>query len=142
MRFDLTAPCQNCPFRSDSTRITFAARERAEEIEEQAYRSGFPCHVSADLKEDPMSGEEGFVFGAETQHCAGYILMQLHEGSGSPWPGINNDEELLETLTKKMDWTAPVFRTSNEFFEANEEERAEGSEGDEDQNPERRTDEI
>ena len=66
MRFDLTTPCKNCPFRTDSTRITFAARERAEEIEEQAYRRGFPCHVSADLNEDPQSGEEGFVFGPQT----------------------------------------------------------------------------
>lgn len=80
MRFDLTRPCENCPFRTDATRITFAARERAEEIDEQAYRNGFPCHVSAKLTENPLSGEEGFVFGKQTQHCAGYLLMQLHEG--------------------------------------------------------------
>ena len=119
MRFDLTAPCTNCPFRSDSTRITFAALERAEEIEENAYRRGFPCHVSAELVENPLTGDEGFVFGENSQHCAGYILMQLHEGSGTPWPGINNDEALLERLSEKMDWTAPVFHSSEEFFDAN-----------------------
>ena len=125
MRFDLTEPCKNCPFRTDSARITFAARERAVEIDEQAYRNGFPCHVSAELNEDPLTGEEGFVAGPQTQHCAGYILMQLHENGGSPWPGIDNDEELGERLCDRMDWTAPVFHSAQEFFEANDGEHNE-----------------
>lgn len=119
MRFDLTTPCTNCPFRSDETRITFRNRERAAEIEEHAYRNGFPCHVSANVNEDPVHGEETFVFGENTQHCAGFILMQPHEHSGSPWPGINNDEKLLERLEERMDWDAPVFHNADEFMDAN-----------------------
>ena len=45
--------------------------------------------------------------------------MQLQEGGGSPWPGIDNDEELLEKLAGKMDWTAPVFGNREEFLDAN-----------------------
>ena len=119
MRFDQRTPCENCPFRKDGKRITFRTRERAEEIEEQAYRHGFPCHVSAEVEENPVTGKEGFVFGERTQHCAGYILMQLREGSGSAWPGIGNDEELLSRLAKRMDWRAPVFDTTDEFLDAN-----------------------
>ena len=118
MRFDLTTPCTNCPFRSDETRITFRGRERAREIEEHAYRQGFPCHTSAVVRENPITGDEEFIEGERTQHCAGYILMQLHEGYGSPWPGIDNDDELLDRLTETMDWKAPVFENSEAFFEA------------------------
>ena len=122
MRFDLKSPCKNCPFREDNARIRFRARERAKEIEEQAYRAGFPCHESAELSKDPVTGEEeaGFTFGRNTQHCAGYILMQLNENSGSPWPGIGNDEELLDHLEDTMDRTTPVFKNSDEFLDAND----------------------
>ena len=119
MRFDLKEPCKHCPFRNDETRITFADRERAEEIEKHAYRQGFPCHVSAECHEDPLTGDEGFVFGAQTQHCAGYLLLQLHDGYDTPWPGIGNDEELLERLAEQLDWNAPVFKSVEEFLDAN-----------------------
>lgn len=119
MRFDLTQPCKHCPFRRDETRITFASRERAEEIEEQAYRHGFPCHVSAECVDDPLNDQESFVFGNDTQHCAGYVLLQLHEDAGAGWPAIGNDEELAAELAGKMDWTAPVFESVSEFLNAN-----------------------
>lgn len=120
MRFDLKTPCLNCPFRSDKTAIRFACRERAEEIEESAYRNGFPCHLSAvdTSEDDPEYG--GYVFGENTQHCAGYIIMQLNEGYDSPWPGIYNDEDLLDKLAMQMDRKAPVFADSEAFFSANE----------------------
>ena len=119
MRFDLTTPCTNCPFRSDATRITFKSKDRAQQIEEQAYRHGFPCHVSAELHENQLTHEEGYVFGEQTQYCAGHILMQLHESTGSPWPGIGNDEELVEQLAEQMDWNAPVFENADDFIAAN-----------------------
>ena len=119
MRFDLKTPCTNCPFRTDAARITFAAGERAEEIEEQAYRNGFPCHVSAKLEENPRTGEEGYVALEHTQHCAGYILMRLNEAPDSPWPGINNNEDLLDKLANTMDRTSPVFDSTDEFLDAN-----------------------
>ena len=123
MRFDLTEPCENCPFRSDDNRIRFGDRERAEEIEEAAYRKGFPCHVSAKYEEDEESGDGGYVFGEDTQHCAGYILMELRDGGHSGWPGIGNDEELAERLATKMNWNAPVFQNADEFLAANTRQR-------------------
>ena len=120
MRFDLKTPCKNCPFRNDDTRIVFKCRERAEEIEEQAYRNGFPCHLSADLLEDDEYGEGGgYVFGENTQHCVGYIIMAIKDSYGSPWPGIGNDEELMERLTDHVDFEAPVFECTDDFLNAN-----------------------
>lgn len=131
-RYDLKTPCRNCPFRNDATRIRFACRQRAEEIEEHAYRNGFPCHMSADLVETDCEIEDGeqngYVFGDNTQLCVGYVIMHLHDGgSGSPWPGIDNDEEILAKLEKQVDWGAPVFDSVEEFLVANEndEDRAE-----------------
>jgi len=119
MRFDLKTPCKNCPFRTDETAIRFQCEERAREIEEQAYRRGFPCHLSADYfeAEDEYSEESGYVFGKTTQHCAGAIIMYLKSSLG-PWPGIDNDEDLHEKLEAQMDMMAPVFDSEGEFIEA------------------------
>lgn len=119
MLFNLKTPCRNCPFRNDNTRITFRGRERAEEIEESAYRNGFPCHLSAEVNEDPMTGAESFGPGETTQHCAGYILVQLHQGGGLAWPGIDNDEKLADQLAERLDLDAPVFESVEEFLSAN-----------------------
>lgn len=119
-RFDLKRPCMYCPFRSDGTGLRFACRERAEEVEESAYRNGWPCHESAEMEHDWTGEEVGYVFGRNTQHCIGYIIMQLKSGgSGSAWPGIDNDEDLLIRLESQIDWDAPVFESEDEFFEAN-----------------------
>lgn len=123
MRFDLKKPCKNCPFRTDETRIKFSCAERAEEIAESAYRNGFPCHLSAKhLEDDETSDGEsgGFVFGENTQHCVGAIIMFLKEGMNEcGWPGIDNDEDLAEQLAQQIDWDAPVFESEEDFIEAN-----------------------
>lgn len=119
--YDLKTPCKNCPFRNDDTAIRFRCRERAEEIEESAYRNGFPCHLSAELIEDDEYEGGGYVFAENTQHCAGYIIMRLKEGD-TCWPGIDNDEALATRLADRIDWNAPVFESTNDFLNANTEE--------------------
>ena len=122
-RFDMKRPCVNCPFRTDGKAIRFAGRERAEEIEESAYRHGFPCHTTAEYVEHGDSGEhDGFEFGDGSQHCIGYIIMCFKHGYDT-WPGIGNDEELADRLQGQVDWQAPVFDSTEEFFEANSKPR-------------------
>ena len=118
--FRLKRPCTHCPFRSDATRLRFAARERAEEIEESAYRNGFPCHETALHIEDDVFGDGGFFFGPDSQHCAGYSIMRLKESEDGAWPGILNDGDVVERLGNHLDFSAPVFETVEQFFEANE----------------------
>lgn len=117
MKWDLKQPCKNCPFGNTPDRITFAARERAEEIEETAYRNGFPCHLSATLDED--CEDAGFEFGPNTQHCAGALLMYLHEGSGGNVPFSNLPDREQERIEKRVNWAAPVFESVEEFLDAN-----------------------
>ncbi len=116
MKFDLKTPCKNCPFRTDDTAIRFACEDRAREIAEQAFRNGFPCHLSAVLLE--LNGdEEGYVPGENTQHCAGAIIMFMKDQNDS-WPGVDNDEDLVERLWDQMDWDAPVFESEEDFIQA------------------------
>ena len=93
-RFEVKRPCPHCPFR-DETRIRFTCRERAIEMEEQAYRQGFPCHETAECRDG---------------------------GDGCPWPAIDNDEDLLTALAEDLGdwWNAPVFDGDDAFFDAND----------------------
>ena len=118
MKYDLKTPCKNCPFRNDETRITFACRERAEEIAESAYRNGFPCHLSADYDDDDDDG--GYYDGGNAQQCVGHTIMMLKEGLSDTWPGIDNDEKLADRLAEQVDWNAPVFESEEDFIEAND----------------------
>lgn len=119
MRFDLKTPCKNCPFGVADTRIKFAARERAVEIEELAYREGFPCHLSGTLDEDKE--DAGYEFGPNTQHCAGALGMFIN-GNYSSTPGTGNNDRLFERLERQLDLTA-CFESSEAFIEANTTER-------------------
>lgn len=119
MRFDLRIPCKNCPFANRDTRIKFACRERAEEIEELAYRQGFPCHLSAVERDEVIDGDEEtfFDFGENTQHCVGAIGMFLNDGYDT-WPGIDNDEDLCEQDYSEAQRIA--FEDCETFLAANE----------------------
>lgn len=55
------------------------------------------------------------------QHCAGYILLQIRDGFGTPWPSIDNNEDLAERLAEQLDSNAPVFESVEEFLDANSE---------------------
>lgn len=120
MRFDLKVPCKNCPFSSGPHRITFACRERAEEIEETAYRQGFPCHLSAtDTSDEDEDGGYEFAPDGSAQHCAGALAMFINDGHDST-PGTDNDEDLFDRLRGQLAEAFPlVFQSAEEFFEAN-----------------------
>ena len=121
MRYDLKRPCKNCPFSPAETRIRFATLERAEEIEESAYRRGFPCHLSAvDTSDDDEDG--GFVAGENTQLCMGAAMMYVASGTG-PWPGIDNDEDIADAISQNADWNAPHYEGEQEFLDGAVQER-------------------
>jgi hypothetical protein len=124
LKYDLKKPCKNCPFSIGKEAIKFYSRERAEEIEETAYRNGFPCHLSAELREHYVDGnmEEGYFEGDNTQHCAGAAIMFMRNYEG-PWPGIYNDEEIYERLCERVDWDSDAYYSVDEFLEGSVEKR-------------------
>lgn len=123
MRWDLKTPCKNCPFRTDETAIRFACRERAEEIEESAYRNGFPCHLSATLDEDDEDG--GFEFAESTQHCVGATLMYQRGGFSGNVPFERLSECQQERIAQRLDFDAPVYDGPDEFLDSYGPEEAE-----------------
>lgn len=115
MKFDLRTPCKNCPFRADETAIRFACRERAEEIEESAYRNGFPCHLSADYTGDDDEGG-GYVFGNNTQHCVGALIMYLKGGYEGNIPYGNLPGHDQDRISSRLDMMSPVWESDEDFL--------------------------
>lgn len=118
MRFDLRTPCKNCPFRTDETAIRFSCVERAEEIAESAYRHGFPCHLSADLVEDDEGGG-GYVFGQNTQHCAGALMLFARHDDGT-LPFTRLPEQRQQEVLDRLDWKAPIFEDESAYLDSYE----------------------
>ena len=118
--FELKRPCLHCPFRTDATRIRFSGRQRAVQIEESAYRFGFPCHETAQYVEEDEEGfpDGGYYPSSDSSHCAGYLIMQIKSGEHS-WPGIDNDEDVAEWLQAHLDLAAPVFDSVSAYLDAN-----------------------
>lgn len=117
MKFDLKTPCKNCPFMNTKDGIKFSCRERAEEIEEQAYRHGFPCHLSAvDTSDKDEDG--GFVFGSDTQHCAGALLVFLKDGYDGNVPFENLSERMQDRIRDRLNWNAPTYDSVEAFLTA------------------------
>lgn len=118
MRFDLKTPCKHCPFRTDATAIRFSCRERAEEIEESAYRNGFPCHESAQYVEDDERGEDGYTFGENTQHCVGAMLLYLRDGGSGNVVFERLDDAAQDRLWDRLDFDAPVYANEDAFLDS------------------------
>lgn len=112
MKFTLTTPCDNCPFRSD---ITFHLRPgRAEEIVDSMLHQDqvFSCHKTTEFDEQA----ERVNLGNEI-HCAGILILLAK--TDHLW-----DSYLirLAALTgmfdpKNLHLTAPVYGTIEAFIE-------------------------
>ena len=129
MRFDLKKPCLNCPFADTPDRITFACRERAEEIEDMAYRQGFVCHLHSEHTEGDDYDDGGFDFAADgsSQHCFGALAMFIKDGGSSvPWERACDDDPEIEERWWKRACTkalATIFDGEEAFLDANTETR-------------------
>ena len=45
--------------------------------------------------------------------------MMLKQYRGWPWPGIGDDQELLDWLAARADMSSPVFDDLDDFLRAN-----------------------
>jgi len=117
VKWDLKRPCKLCPFRKEEGVIRFACRERAEEIEESAYRNGFVCHEHSTYVEDNEYGEGGYTFGPDgEQHCVGALMMYLDSGGNVPFEHLDEDEQ--DCIGERIDWNVPHFENAAEFLDS------------------------
>lgn len=101
MKFDLTSPCGNCPFRYD--RPGYLSADRVAEITDALFGgSTFSCHKLNDTDEDGEVYE-----GPEAQHCAGaLIFLEANETSNQL---MRVAERLGLYDSSKLNMDAPVF---------------------------------
>ena len=106
MNMDLTAPCGDCPFRSDKPFPLGPAR--VTEIERSLERGYFPCHKTLDYDDgdDPVETEK-------TQHCAGALI--LLEKLERPSQLMRIYERINSYDRTKLDMDAPIYDTFEEM---------------------------
>ena len=110
MKYERTAPCKNCPFRSDVK--PFFTYARAVEITDSIthQQMTFPCHKTIDYDDD--DGHET----KEAQHCAGALI--LLEKIEQPNQMMRIAERLGMYDYKKLNMDAPVYEDVDEMLEA------------------------
>ncbi len=113
MKFDLTQPCSECPFRTDCLQ-GWLGKSRAAEIADSIKNgSTFPCHKTTEFD------DEGESIGVGEQHCAGALILldkSVPNGTGS-----SNILRIAMRLRifdpDKLKIDAPVFATFEEFVD-------------------------
>lgn len=106
MNFNLTRPCDNCPFRTDVR--PYLKKARVKEIERCLVdaQGTFPCHKTTVDSED---GEDDLMAGPKSEHCAGaMILLECLE---RPNQMMRIAERLRMYDFTKLDMRSPVFKT-------------------------------
>jgi len=113
MKFELTGPCSDCPFRTD--RPFFLTASRAVEIGNSLVEGApFACHKTTDFKDDDSATVK-----ADSQHCAGALIVLERSGVYGQCQQIAESLGLYDKNKLEMD--APVFNKMAEFIKSNEE---------------------
>jgi hypothetical protein len=115
MKFDLTKPCANCPFRSDIK--PYLRRGGAASIATDITQNQrtFTCHKTTVTDPDDDSA---MMDGPNAQHCAGALI--LLEKLKQPNQMMRWMERINMYDRTKLDMNAPVFDTVKEFVRAQE----------------------
>lgn len=116
MRQTLSAPCAQCPFRSD--RPGFLSRTRVREIVESVYRQeSFPCHKTIDYGADDDGGEPaGRIPRADEIQCAGAEIFHVRTRGGSSQ--MRRIVGRLGLPVAELDMGAPVFASERAMLAA------------------------
>lgn len=111
MNFELTQPCEKCPFRTDIP--PFLTKERICDLEQGLIgkQATFTCHMTNDYSEDGDGVETD-----KSQHCAGALI--LLEKLEAPNQMMRIAERLNYYNYKKLKMDSNVFDTFEEMEEA------------------------
>lgn len=100
MKYNLTKPCDECPYLKDSG-FTYASLA-------QHARGEFPCHKACDVNEDEERGGSFFEpkKNGKTPHCAGALIFLEKQGTSHQMMRIM--ERIGRYDHSKLDMTANV----------------------------------
>lgn len=114
MKYEMTKPCKNCPFRTDSLKGWLGKGRAAEIAFAIVQQQGtFPCHKTVDYNSEHDDENEGVVTG-ESQHCAGAMIML--EKMEKPNQMMRIAERLGMYDYRKLDMKSPVFENDKQFI--------------------------
>jgi len=110
MKFDLKAPCAQCPFRTDV--VPYLTPERAEEIVAGITEGdgAFVCHKTLKHVDGELQEHD------DSKHCAGALI--LLERVDRPNQVMRIAERLGLYNRTGLDMRAPVFETPQRMLEA------------------------
>lgn len=106
MNYNLTSPCDLCPFRNDSGRLYVDP-----EVLEGMAGGEFCCHKTGEVVEDEEGGSE-FRPTEKSQHCAGALIFL--EKIGQPHQMMRICERIGMYDARKLNMNAPVFSSFDE----------------------------
>lgn len=117
MKFDMTTPCDNCPFRTEPP--FYGGLQRAQEIADALERGQtFQCHKTVEYVDSDDNDGETSVPTPGDQHCAGALI--LLERNGMPGQLARIAERFGMYDPSKLDMDAPVYDDLEQFVEAME----------------------
>lgn len=114
MKFNLTTPCGDCPFRNDGKGIRLR-RSRAQDILDAITDLDltFSCHKTVEYDDED---DEGFhIVGDGEEHCAGALILLEH---------LEQPNQLMRIAERtggydrtKLNMDAPVFDDGDAFVD-------------------------
>lgn len=104
MKFDLTKPCNKCPFRTDLKPYIWASRAREICHSILGLQQSFACHKTTKFDEDSET-----IYHEKEQHCAGALIFLEHMERPNQMMRIMERIGMYDR--SKLDMTSPVYRT-------------------------------
>lgn len=119
MKYSMSSPCKNCPFRNDIR--GYLREERVYEIVESVLRQqSFPCHKTTTFEhaEDDEGSYDRRVNTEDEEQCAGAELFAMKNGVGSQMRRVCGR---LGMEVAELDEDAPVCEDLDEMLQVHEE---------------------
>lgn len=112
MRFDLTVPCNNCPFRYDVQ--PYLRPTRAREVANYAVHDNktFPCHKTTGAENGQRARK------AKHQQCAGALILARKTGAANAMFQIAERFGLFDPAA--LDLATPVYGSREAMVRAAE----------------------
>lgn len=100
--------CALCPY--SRTKTLFLHPDRAEEFAYMAQNryNDFPCHKTADHVEETDFHDGGYVAGAQSKTCHGFLTLQIAEGGYTP-DGFKPDGDGFESVDEMIESHADLW---------------------------------
>ncbi len=109
MNYNLTKPCDNCPFRAD--KLFYLRPQRIKEI---VNTGNFACHKTVDYSNEEPELKD------KSEHCAGLLIMLEH--MEQPHQMMRISERLGVYDRTKLDMSQPVYKDVTDYIERLEKE--------------------